>query len=306
MSSDPMNPSPPASSEPLDGLTTRPTRRASVGLYVVMLLVLLLLRGLSATPSADVPVRNMDEQLMFAVGVSSLTGGPANTIGWPGGPMRFATTALVPTVFAIEHHDAILHRRRDVPLEFVRFLGGELRDPWRMVGLLRWTSIVLSSLGFALLPLILRRLTASNVVAFGVALVALCGGTLWVRSLMATGDAVGWAIIVVGLWAAVRSRESAQHWTRWAMIAALCAGLATGSKLTAVYAWPLLFVAGIRSRRTLFASFAIWLVLPAIGHYLMNPYVATDTIRFAKAVVGNVLVRGVNTPLLESVRDGIP
>ena len=283
-----------------------PSRRAAARLYVITLAALLILRGFTAAPQADVPVRNMDEHLMFAVGVSSLTGGPGNTLGWPGGSMRVATTLLVPTVFAVEHAGTILHRRGDVPAEFVRFLGHELRDPWRMVALLRWTSIVLSSVGFACLPLVLRRLTASGSIAFVLAIVALSGGTFWVRSLMATGDAVGWATAVVGLWAAVRARESTTSSHRWTFVAAVCAGLATASKLTSIYLWPLLFLAPIVSRRTFVRGIAIWLVAAPLGHYLLNPYVVTDPIRFAKAVAGNLLTRGVNTPLAAAVVDAVP
>lgn len=284
----------------------RPSRRQAVLLYVSMLLMLLVLRGLTARPSADVPVRNMDEHLMFSVGVAPLTGGPPNTIGWPGGSMRIATTLLVPSVFAVEHRDTLLHHRRDAPVEFVHFLGRELRDPWRMVGLLRWVGIVLSSLGFAFLPLILRRFTTSNALAFAVSLAALCGGTFWVRSLMATGDAVGWATIVVGVWAALRARESVLHWTSWALLAALLAGMATGSKLTAIYLWPIVFLASIRSWQTLWRTVLIWLFVPLLGHYLINPYLVTDPIRVAKAVAGNLLTRPASTPWPQALLAGVP
>ena len=160
-----------------------------------------------------------------------------------------------------------------------------------MVRILRWWSIALSSIGFAFLPLILRRYTYSSFAAFAISMIALCGGTVWIRSVMATGDAVGWATAVVGIWAGIRSRESLAHWGRWAFAAALLAGLATGSKITCIYMWPAIFLSPVRSVRTLVKNVGLWLFAPALGFYLLTPYVMTDPLRMMKAVIGNLVTR---------------
>lgn len=231
---------------------------------------------------------NTDELAVTMQSLDRFLGVPAINLAWPGSTLSLLFAPAFLADFLVATH---------VPTKFTpglslfaSYLSHAYADPRHSVLLMRWTVALVSSLCPLLAYYIGVQLSKSHFMGFACALLVSFQPTFYQLSVMARGDAVsitlGFAAILCLL------RQTDRH---SASLAGFLFSGALGAKITvaSLIVLPLLMIlvggspVSFRERGASLLRFCGSLI---VGFMLWCPYVWTDPIRFAKAVLGTVTI----------------
>jgi hypothetical protein len=159
--------------------------------------------------------------------------------------------------------------------------------PDRYVLTLRAIQIAISSAAPLLGFLIARRLSGSVPFAVVCAAVLAFEPALFQYSVMAVGEATGLTLALGGLASLIYSVHPLRFY--WS---GMCFAAAAGSKITigSLVIFPILIIVAEKgvAAKSRVLSLRQFLAALAVGFLLCNPWVWTDPLRYAKAVIGNI------------------
>ena len=235
---------------------------------------------------------NVDELEMTLSSLDRFLGVPSTSLAWPGGSLQMFAIPMILIEFLVDLRFPVTQDG------FVTYLSHLYREPWHTVRLMRFLVIFVSSIGLLALYVPLLRFVQSRLVAVIAVAVMATIPTIWLHSHVATGDAlaIGFACGSISI---LYMRE--RHWLVLLALSGTFLGLAVASKIPIVLLSPfVLAVVLTRSPRMVQAA-AIFCTFLILGFVFANPYVWTDTIRFAKSILGNASRAGTPLGLVSSL-----
>lgn len=249
--------------------------RAILGSIAATWLVLFVTRVLPASPALNGSFTSVDEVELTLTTLDRVLGLPTTSLAWPA-----TVVQLVTLPFQLVLH-AISGSAHGVE-GFATALADTYRDPARAVFWQRMVSLTaFTTAATAWVPYLMRRGTPAWL-AMGVVVAGALQPLVWLHSYVATGEAIGMALTLVGLLAAAPGNARALG------TGALILGLAFSARLTLAPCWLLLPCLS-RDRPKLTKL----LLLSCVGFTFGCPHVWLEPVRLAKSVVGNLLRSGV-------------
>jgi hypothetical protein len=223
-----------------------------------------------------------DETELTLTTADHFLGTSIGELHWPGGTNQLL---LLPVLGLDALHAA---HGRPTPERFAAYLSGVYREPWHAIWLARLLVAALSSIGLASLYLPFRQRLGNGAAAAACVVLLALSPIVWLNCYM--GSAAGMAMAM--MCAALAVGMTGQASTRRIAWVGVLLGLSLGARLVFVPVLPLLIVlvAG-RYRQPLRATLLmdLW---ASLAFVLVCPFIWTDPIRFAKAVLGNYMKHG--------------
>ncbi|MEB3243948.1 MAG: hypothetical protein VKO44_09965, partial [Cyanobacteriota bacterium] len=254
-------------------------------------LLLILSRLPIALMALQGQVITLDEVLMSQASLDRFLGVPNAEMNWPGGTLLLLMVPLQALAFAIQA------KLNPSPQAFLTFLSEAYRSPWQIVFLARMLVITISSVGIASLYFPLAILTQNRTVRVASLLMSGTIPFIWVYSQMATVDALSLGLICASI-----TCLSLRNSTGRIIFAAIMFGFALAAKATFVLALPfLLTILWITSNQP-HKELLLYLVLTVLAFAFACPFVWTEPIRLAKAILGLSTQRGEPQNLLEILK----
>ena len=233
---------------------------------------------------------NVDELAMTLRSLDRFLGVPAVSLAWPGSTLSLLSLPAFLADFLLASH---LPTKLTQGLSlFARYLSQAYADPRHSVLLMRWTGALVSSLCPLLAYYIGVKLSKSRFMGFACALLVLFQPTFYQQSVMATGDAVSITLALAAILCLLPPTD-----LRSATLAGFLFSGALAAKITvaSLMVLPLLLIlldgslGSLWKRGLALLRFCGSLI---VGFMLWCPYVWTDPMRFAKAVLGNATKPG--------------
>jgi hypothetical protein len=232
---------------------------------------------------------NVDELAMTLRSLDRFLGVPAVSLAWPGSTLTLLSLPAFLADFLVASH---LPTKLTPALSlFARYLSHAYADPRHSILLMRWIVALVSSLCPLLAYYVGVRLSKSRLMGFACALLVSFQPTFYQQSVMATGDAVSITLGLAAILCLLRQTD-----LNSATLAGFLFSGALAAKITvaSLILLPLLLILGdgslsLRERGASLLRFCGSLI---VGFMLWCPYVWTDPMRLAKAVLGNATKPG--------------
>ena len=235
---------------------------------------------------------NVDELEMTLSSLDRFLGVPSTSLAWPGGSLQMFAIPMILIEFVVDLRFPVTQDG------FVTYLSHLYREPWHTVRLMRFLVILVSSIGLLALYVPLLRFAQSRLVAVIAVAVMATIPTIWLHSHVATGDAlaIGFAC---GSIATLYMRE--QHSPVLVALSGAFLGLAVASKIPIVLLSPFVLAVVLTRSPRLIRAAVIFCAFVILGFVFANPYIWTDTIRFAKSILGSASRPGTPLGLVSSL-----
>lgn len=251
--------------------------------YVLILSMLIAsTRVFGLLAARDGVIFNLDEIEQAWVALDRFLGLPSTVMHSPGAP--FLALSL-PVVVA----DFLAQSRLQVSQHAVlAYLAAAYSQPWHIITLLRWLSLLVTSVGIATLFVPVWRQTGSVAAAlFAVTALALTP-VIWVHSHIAKPDGLAVALVCFAL---VPLTSPERSWRHFAVAGALM-GTALADKIALVPLLPFVVGMGMDHSRRLAGKVAAFVVSAALAFAVMCPFTWYDPIRLVKSLLAGFVKSG--------------
>ena len=271
--------------------TARPLRTTLQHPVCWLSLILILSRLPIALMASQGQVINLDEVLISQASLDRFLGVPNAEVNWPGGTLQLLMVPLQALAFAVQSKLAV------TPEGFLSFLSESYRSPWQIVFLARMVVVSTSSIGIASLYFPLAIITQNSEVRLASLLMSATIPFIWVYSQMATVDALSLGFIC----ASITCLSFKTSCTR-IFLAAIMFGFAIAAKVTFLLALPFLITFVCITAKQPIKDTLLYLVIAFLAFAFACPFVWTEPIRLAKAVLGLSTQRGEQQNLVEILK----
>jgi hypothetical protein len=263
-------------------VTTKTTRLffICIGIYVAVLICRVVL---VKWPPAGL-FYNIDELEMTLSCLDRFLGVPSTSLQWPGSILQMLMLPVITLDFFI--HGVASGGVGGMVGSFSAYIAHAYANPIHSVVLLRMLVAAIASTAPVLAFLIARVLNESLRAALLCSAIVAFAPVFARQSAMAMGEGVAVAFVFAAVLVVLRYR------TRGATVAGVLFAAALSARITtgALIALPVLLIlfADIEPRWTRVRAVARFLVATALGFLFWCPYLWTEPIRFAKALLGHV------------------
>lgn len=272
-----------------------PTKSAPSGVSLLALACLTFVIALSRLPAAIGAlsgfVINNDEMIMSFTVLDRFLGVPPAFLSWPGGTLQLSALPAVAGYLLTS-----MHGKFTIAV-FVHQLSEAYRQPWKILFIVRCVVAVVSSFGFSTLLYPLARWGVSRVVAVVCIVYFATLPEIWLHSQMAVPDALSLGLGCAG----IAAFEFLPPLRGGALSAGICAGLALAAKLTVLPLLPFQLASREMTKKGFAKAAALFAGATIVAFCFAAPYVWTDPLRFAKAVLGNLAREGVPSGPIHSI-----
>ena len=254
--------------------------------YVLGLAVVIALTRVFALMTAQNGVIfNFDEVEQAWAALDRFLGLPSTVMHSPGAPFLALSLPIVVADFLAQTHLQVSQQA------LVAYLATAYAAPWHTVSLLRWLSLVVTSIGIAVFLVPVWRQTGSMAAAlFAVTALALTP-VVWSHSHIAKPDGLAIALVCFAL---VPMTAPERTWRHFALAGVLM-GTALADKIVLLTLLPFVLGMGMDHSRRLAGKVVAFVVSTALAFAVMCPFIWYDPIRVVKSILAGFVKIG--TPL---------
>ena len=232
---------------------------------------------------------NTDEQQLTFSALDRFMGLPSSCLQWPGTTLQIL---FIPVFLALFILKTGIAGPTAMAAHFASFLANSYEYPQQVVTAMRILSLLVNSTAPVFAFILVRKLSRSFPIAAVTATVFALQPLFFEFSVVALGDAVSITFALAGITVLLCSVASYRHQLSGFLFAA---ALASKITIAGIVALPIALIlldkknADVTYRWKRLIRFVIGL---SFGFLLFNPYLWTDPVRYAKALVGTALKRG--------------